>query len=183
MSLHSSSNSSLKCTQASLLSIKNVTLGKSTVVQVGEFYRLTIVISESAAWRLVVQQRSWFHFVMLYRVSQKKRNGRFPVPCELKMSYFLTSLDKASSAVQENDTKIIKFGWVILNLCPFLQIQSFSNFAGFCDRWAKNCVRTNLPYCVLWKPIDSCFFCCHGSMGFHKMPYGRFVPTQFFIHR
>ena len=43
---------------------------------------------------------------------------------------FLTPLDKASSA-EENDTKIIKFGWVILNLCPLLEIQSFLNFAWF----------------------------------------------------
>ena len=39
-------------------------------------------------------------------------------------------IDKASSA-EENDTKIIKFGWVILILCPLLEIQSFSNFAWF----------------------------------------------------
>ena len=34
-----------------------------------------------------------------------------------------TSLDKASSA-EENDTKIIEFDWVILILCPFVEIQS-----------------------------------------------------------
>ena len=45
----------------------------------------------------------------IYRVSPKKRNCGFSVLCELKMSYFLTSLDKASSA-GENDTAIIKFG-------------------------------------------------------------------------
>ena len=39
----------------------------------------------------------------------KKWNGGFSVPCELKVLYFCTSLDKASSA-EENDTKIIKFG-------------------------------------------------------------------------
>ena len=48
------------------------------------------------------------------------------------VTYFdiITSLDKTSSA-EENDTKIVKFGWVILNLCTFLEIRSFSNFAGF----------------------------------------------------
>ena len=66
----------------------------------------------------------------IYRVSQKKRNGGFPVPCELKVLYFFTSIDQTSSA-KENDTKIIKFGWVVLILCPFLEIRSFSNFAGF----------------------------------------------------
>ena len=68
----------------------------------------------------------------IYRVSQKKWNGGFSVPCRPKISYFLTLLDKTSSA-EENDTKIVKFGWVILNLCTFLEIQSFSNFAGFLD--------------------------------------------------
>ena len=34
---------------------------------------------------------------------KKKRKGRFSVPCELKISYFFTLLDKASSA-EENDT-------------------------------------------------------------------------------
>ena len=49
------------------------------------------------------------------------------------MSYLLKSLDKTSSA-EENDTKIVKFGCVILNLCTLLEIQSFSTFAGFLDR-------------------------------------------------
>ena len=39
----------------------------------------------------------------LYRVSQKKRNGGFSVHCELKVLYIFTSVDKASSA-EENDT-------------------------------------------------------------------------------
>ena len=48
----------------------------------------------------------------LYRVSQRKWNGGFSVPCELKLSYFFSSLDKTSSA-EDNDTKIIKFDWGI----------------------------------------------------------------------
>ena len=67
---------------------------------------------------------------VLYRVSQKKRNGGFSVPCELKVLYFFTSLDQTSSA-EENDTKIIKFVLVVFILCPFLEIRSFSNFAQF----------------------------------------------------
>ena len=65
-------------------------------------------------------------------MSQKRGNGGFSVPCQLTVFciFFFTSLDKASSA-EENDTKIIKFGWVIWILCPFLEIQSFSNFAWF----------------------------------------------------
>ena len=64
----------------------------------------------------------------IYRVSQKKRNGGFSIPCRPKISYFLTSLDITYSA-EENDTKIVKFGCVILNLCTLLEKQSFSNFA------------------------------------------------------
>ena len=67
---------------------------------------------------------------IVYRVSQKKRNGGFSVHCGLKVLYLFTSLDQTSSA-EENDTKIIKFGWVVLILCPFLEIRSFSNFARF----------------------------------------------------
>ena len=52
------------------------------------------------------------------------------LPAKKLMSYFLTSLYKTSSA-EEIDTKIVKFGWVILNLCTLLELQSFSNFAGF----------------------------------------------------
>ena len=59
----------------------------------------------------------------------KKRNGRFSVPCDLKVSFF-ASLNKTSSA-EENDTKLIEFGWVILILCPFLETQPLSNFAWF----------------------------------------------------
>ena len=44
--------------------------------------------------------------------------------------FLFTLLHKAPSA-EENDTKIIEFGWVILILCPFLETLSFSNFAWF----------------------------------------------------
>ena len=60
----------------------------------------------------------------LYRVSQKKRNGGFSVPSELKVLYLFTSLDQTSSA-EENDTKIVKFGWVVFILCPLLEMRSF----------------------------------------------------------
>ena len=84
-------------------------------------------------WFIIVRLRYNLIIIssfLIYRVSQKKRNGGFSVPCWPKISYFLTSLDKTSSA-EENDTKIVKFGWVILNLCTFLETQSISNFAGF----------------------------------------------------
>ena len=51
----------------------------------------------------------------IYRLSQKKRNGGFLVHCELKVLYLFRSLDQTSSA-EEIDTKIIKFGWVVLIL-------------------------------------------------------------------
>ena len=56
---------------------------------------------------------------VLYRVSQKKRNGGFSVPCELKVLYLFTSVGQTSSA-EVNNTKIIKFAWVVLILWPFL---------------------------------------------------------------
>ena len=59
------------------------------------------------------------------------------------MPYLLTSLDKASSA-EVNDTKIIKFGWVILNLWLLLEYGHF---------------QISLDFCVLGKPIDP----CHGN--------------------
>ena len=111
----------------------------------------------------------------------KKRNGGFSVPCRPKMSYCLTSLDKTSSA-EENDTKIVKFGLVILSLCTLFEIQSFSyqSFAGFLGPMSEEFCRDKQSiYVVLWKPIVPCLFCCHGSTGFHKTPYGRFVPPQF----
>ena len=44
-----------------------------------------------------------YHHLDIYRVSQKKRNGGFSVHCKLKVLYIFTSLDKTSSA-EENDT-------------------------------------------------------------------------------
>ena len=66
----------------------------------------------------------------LYRVSHKKRNGGFSVACDLKVPYLFTSSNQATPA-EENDTKIIKFEWVILIQWPFVKTQSFSNFAWF----------------------------------------------------
>ena len=40
---------------------------------------------------------------LLYRVSQKKRNGAFSVHCELKVLFIFISLDRVSSA-EENGT-------------------------------------------------------------------------------
>ena len=73
-------------------------------------------------------------FLLVYRVSQKKRNGGFSVHCELKVLYLFKSLDQTSSA-EENDTKIIKFGWVVLNLyAHFLKYGQFQISLDFCDR-------------------------------------------------
>ena len=74
----------------------------------------------------------------------KKAERRIISTLQAKMSYFFTSLDKTSSA-EENDTKIAKFGWVILSLCTLLEIQSFQISLDFWDRCAKNFVGTNNP--------------------------------------
>ena len=120
---------------------------------------------------------------ILYRVSQKKRNGGFSVPSELKVLYLFTSKDQTSSA-EENDTKIIKFGWVVLILCPLLEMRSFINFAwylrpmseGLCWEWpfivvfwGSPLIRVNKRNTVQW---DS-----------PKYYNERLFPTQFFAHR
>ena len=130
--------------------------------------------------KLEFHSQLWF-FCSLWCLSSipgvpKKRNNGFSVPCELKVLYFFTSLDKASSA-EENDTKIIKFGWVILILCPFLQIQSFSNFAWFFATDERRIVSREKP--SIW-----CFVEAHWSVflllprinGLPKTPYGRLFP-------
>ena len=65
-----------------------------------------------------------------YTAGPKKSGTADFSTVQAKNVIFLTSLYKTSS-VEENDAKIVKFGWVILNLCTLLEIQSFSNFAGF----------------------------------------------------
>ena len=91
----------------------------------------------------------FFRSTCIYRVSQKKkRNGGFSIPCELKVLCIFTSVDKASSA-EENDTKIIKFGCIILILCPFLEKQSFSNFAGFLRPMNKELCRDKLKLSII----------------------------------
>ena len=129
-------------------------------------------------------------------VSQKKRNGRFLVPCNLKVSYF-TSLNKASSA-EENDTKIIEFGWVILILCPFLETQSFSNFAWFLRPMIKELCREWPFIWCLGKRIDPCqqkkqctvsvkwaYVTLFRSIGFHMKghSYERPFLVQFYAHQ
>ena len=72
----------------------------------------------------------------IYRVSHKKRNGGFSVACDLKVPYLSTSSNQATPA-EENDTKIIKFDWVILILWPFVKTQSISKFARFLRPMSK----------------------------------------------
>ena len=67
-----------------------------------------------------------------------------------------------------------KFGWVILILCPFLQIS-----LDFLQPMSEELCRDKPSiYGVLWKLIDPCFFCYHGSMGFPKTPYRRLFPRH-----
>ena len=114
---------------------------------------------------------------------QKSGTSDFQYLASSKCHIVLTPLDKASSA-EENDTKIIKFDWVILNLCPLLEIQSFSNFAWFLRPMSEELCRD--------KASIRCFGEAHWSvatketrinMGFHKTPYGRLFPSQFFARR
>ena len=84
---------------------------------------------------------------------------------------------------QKNDTKISKLGLVILILCPFLELQSFSNFAWFLRPTSEELWREKPSIYTVYCGSPLCFFCCHGSMGFPKTPYGSLVPTQFFAHR
>ena len=101
----------------------------------------------------------WYIFFLtsnthvLYRVSQKKRNGGLLVHCELKVLHVFIPLYRASSA-EENDTYIITFGWVILILWSFLEIRSFSNFAGFLRPMSGE-LWQNKPSirCFCWSPL------------------------------
>ena len=113
------------------------------------------------------------------RCPPKKRNGGFSVPCRSKISYFLTSLDKTSSA-KENDTRIVKFGWVILNLCTLLEIQSFSNFAGFLGPMSEEFCRDRQSIRCPVEAHCAVFLLLPRING---LPYGRFVSPQFFAHR
>ena len=80
------------------------------------------------------------HFNIQYTGCPKKAERRIFIPQSNK--FHILDIIRTSSA-EENDTRIIKSGWVIRNLCRLLEIQSFSYFALlFCDRWTKNCVGT-----------------------------------------
>ena len=92
--------------------------------------------------------------------------------------YFFTSLYNALSE-EENDTKIIKFGCVILILCQFFERQSFSNFAWYLRPISEELCRE--------KPSIWCFVETHWSVflllpqinGLPQTPYGRLFPTQY----
>ena len=92
----------------------------------------------------------------LYRVSHKKRNGGFSVACDLKVPYLFTSSNQATPA-EENDTKIIKFEWVILIQWPFV-IKNTVIFK-FCLIFVTDERRIMLGMafhcCISGKPIDA----------------------------
>ena len=97
---------------------------------------------------------STFSLKPIYQVSKKAERQIFST-LWAKSVIFYTSLNKTSST-EENDTKIIQFGWVILILCPFLEIQSFSNFAWFLRPMSKELCRE--------KPSIWCFVEAHWSV-------------------
>ena len=69
------------------------------------------------------------------------------------------SLDQTSFA-EENDTKIIKFGWVVLILYQFLEIRSFSNFARtFATDERRIMSGIAFHYNALGNPVEPCFYC------------------------
>ena len=117
--------------------------------------------------------------IPFYTGCLKKAERRIFSTLRAKSVIFFTSLNKASST-KEHNTKIIKFGWVILVLCPFLETQSYSNFAWFLRPMSVDCVGNGLSYARFRL---RCIFCCVGSMGFPKIPYKRPFPIQFYAHR
>ena len=111
-----------------------------------------------------------------------------------KSVIFFTSLNKESST-EENDTKIIEFGWVILILCPFLETQSFSNFAWFFATdegrivsgmafhmmfWGSPWICVNKRNSISWKRAYVTSF---RSMDFTKTPSERPFQIQFYAHQ
>ena len=102
-----------------------------------------------------------------YTGCQKKSGTAwFSGPCELKVSIYFTSLVKASFT-EDNDTKIIEFGWVILNLFPFLEIQSSSNFAWFLQPKSVELYRE--------RPFRWCFGEAHWSERCHIRPFSAYT--------
>ena len=108
------------------------------------------------------------YFKGIYRVSHKKRNGGFSVACDLKVPYLFTSSNQATLA-EENDTKIIKFDWVILILCPFVKTQSFSNFAWFLPPMSEG-------LCWEW-PFIVVFWGSHWSVSTKETRFNR-IPQN-----
>ena len=66
--------------------------------------------------------------VLIPCVPEKAERWIFSTLWAKRIIFVYVIIDQTSSA-EENDTKINEFGWVILILCPFLKIRSFSNFA------------------------------------------------------
>ena len=112
----------------------NIYMSKLSYSAITQHYLAALPLSYSTLlhkdYNFHVEPASLFHWMQIYRVSHKKRNGGFSVACDLKVPYLFTSSYQATPA-EENDTKIIKFDWVILILWPFVKTQSFSNFAWF----------------------------------------------------
>ena len=97
----------------------------------------------------------WFlihhtHTQYLYTIPgvQKKVEWQIFIPCKLKVLYLFTLLDKASSA-EENDTMIIKFGWVIWIYADFLQYSNFQISLDFCDE--RRIVVGKVYHTALWR--------------------------------
>ena len=115
-------------------------------------------------------RRLFWRYKDIYTGCPQKAERRIFSILRAKNFIFLTSLNKASSA-EDNDTKVSKFGWVILNLCPLLGIQSFSNFAWFLRPMSEELCRDKASIRCFWEAhIDPWQQKKYGSMGFHKPP-------------
>ena len=92
-------------------------------------------------------------FVCSYTGCPKKADQQ--IPYDLKVWYSFSSWNKASFA-EENDTKIIEFGWIILILCPFFNTVIFTFRLIFAtdDRRIVSGMAFHMAF--LGKPIDPC---------------------------
>ena len=119
---------------------------KSTMIQKGNFFNTYSTNNKRG---------------LMYTGCPKTRNARFSLLWYSKIKHILISSDKALSS-ENNDTKIISLGSVVLILQPFLETQSITNFVK----------STRAIYSGYSCPQVLSLFCLHVSMGFRATMYG-----------
>ena len=145
-------------------------------------YNFQIILHKNTCGKMLLKPSTWkqrfithtvqgfynlHNTIIIYRVSHKKRNGRFSVACDLKVPYLFTSSNQATPA-EENDTKIIKFDLVSLILWPFVKTHFQISLDIFVTDERRIMLGMAFHCCVLRKPIDPCQQKKRGSMGFPK---------------